>query len=70
MTSSKGSGNALLGAGFLSAGAGSGIICRDEDKSFVCTIKRIVGTLQGLIFIGLLLFLIYYVFKNRKTIFK
>jgi len=71
--SSDGSGastGALLGAGFLSSGAGSGFICREEDTGIACTIKKTVSIVQGILFLCLILFLVYYVFKNRKTIFK
>ena len=61
---------ALLGAGFLSSGAGSGFICKDEDTGIACTIKKVVSSVQGILFLLLVLYLIYYVFKNRKTIFK
>lgn len=59
-----------VGAGAMASGAGSGVICLPEDNSFVCQIKRIVGTVQGILFLLLILFLIYYVIRNRKNIFK
>ena len=61
---------ALLGAGFLSSGAGSGFICTDKDTGIACTIKKTVSIVQGILFLCLILFLIYYVFINRKTLFK
>ena len=70
-SSSWGSGpGALLGAGFLSSGAGSGFICTDKDTGLACTIKKTVSAVQGILFLCLILFLIYYVFINRKTLFK
>lgn len=61
---------ALMGLGYLGAGAGSGVVCLPEDNSFVCTLKRLVGTIQGIAFLLLVVFLIYWVFKNRKNLFK
>ena len=69
-SNSDASSGALLGAGLLSSGAGSGIICSETDNGFTCTLKRIVSNIKAILFLCLLLFLIYYVFKNRKTIFK
>jgi hypothetical protein len=62
--------NAALAGGFLSSGAGSGVVCTPEDKSFTCQLKRTVSNVQSVIFILLVLWLIYYVFQNRKNIFK
>ena len=75
MAKGKSSGNgsstgALLGAGFLSSGAGSGFICREEDTGIACTIKKTVSSVQGILFLMLVVYLIYYIFSNRKTIFK
>jgi hypothetical protein len=61
--------NAALAGGFLSSGAGSGVICTPEDKSITCQLKRGVSNIQSVIFILLVLWLIYYIFKNRKKIF-
>ena len=66
---SKTSSNAALGAGYLAAGAGSGVICTAEDKSFTCKLKRFVSSVQGIVFILLALYIAYYVIVNRKTIF-
>ena len=61
--------NATMGGAYLAAGAGSGVICLPGDNSFVCHIKRLVATVQGVVFLIGLLFFIYYVFMNRKSIF-
>ena len=61
---------ALMGLGYVGAGAGSGVICLPEDNSFVCTIKRLVGTIQGIAFLLVVVFLIYWMFKNRKNLSK
>jgi hypothetical protein len=61
--------NVTMGGAYLAAGAGSGVICPPGDNSFVCQIKRLVATVQGAVFLAGLLFFIYYVFMNRKSIF-
>ena len=61
--------NATMSGAYLAAGAGSGVICIPGDNSFVCQIKRLVATVQGVVFLIGLLFFIYYVFMNRKSIF-
>ncbi len=61
--------NVTMGGAYLAAGAGSGVICPPGDNSLVCQIKRLVATVQGVVFLLGLLFLIYYVFVNRKSIF-
>ena len=62
--------NVALGAGYLAAGAGSGVICTKDDQSFTCRIKRLVATIQGVMFLALVLFMIYYTIRNRNSIFK
>lgn len=69
-SSSNAGSSAALGAGYLAAGAGSGVLCTPEDESFTCQLKRTVSTVQGVIFLLLVLYLVYFVFMNRKTIFK
>jgi len=61
--------NAALMAGTMASGAGSGIICLPGDSSFVCQLKRIVSSVQGIIFLGFAIFLVYYLINNRKKIF-
>ena len=61
--------NAGLMAGAAMSGAGSGVICLQDDSSFVCQVKRVVGTVQGVVYLLFVLFLIYYVVQNRKNIF-
>ena len=61
---------ALTGLGYLGAGAGQGVVCLPDDKSFGCQLKRIVGTVQGIAFLILCTFLVFWVFKNRKNLFK
>ena len=61
--------NTGLMATSVMSGAGSGIICLPGDSSVVCQVKRIVGTVQGIVFLLFVLFLVYYVWNNRKNIF-
>lgn len=61
--------NAAMGGAYLAAGAGSGVICPPGDNSFVCQIKRLVASVQGVVFLLGVLFMIYYVFVNRKSVF-
>lgn len=61
---------ALAGLGYLGSGAGQGVVCLPDDKSFGCQLKRFVGTIQGIAFLILCAFLVYWVFKNRKNLFK
>ncbi len=61
--------NVTMGGAYLAAGAGSGVICPPGDSSLVCKIKRLVATVQGVVYLVGLLFFIYYVFVNRKSIF-
>ena len=61
--------NMSLGGAYLAAGAGSGVICPPGDNSFVCKIKRLAATVQGVVYLLGVLFLIYYVWTNRKNIF-
>lgn len=61
--------SALSGLGYFGAGAGQGVICLPEDKSFGCELNRIIGTIQGFAFLILFAFLVFWVFKNRKTLF-
>tara|TARA_R110000803_G_scaffold40054_5_gene86226 strand:- start:312 stop:524 length:213 start_codon:yes stop_codon:yes gene_type:complete len=61
--------NAAMGGAYLAAGAGSGVICTPGDNSFVCQIKRLVASVQGVAFLLGVLFMIYYVIVNRKSIF-
>ena len=61
--------NAALMGGAAMSGAGSGVICLPGDNSFVCQMKRVVGTVQGVVFLLFVLFLVYYVWNNRKNIF-
>ena len=61
--------NVLAGASMLASGAGGGIICLPGDDSILCTIKRIVGTIQGAVFIVLSIALLVYVIMNRKKLF-
>ena len=61
--------NTGLMATSVMSGAGSGVVCLPGDSSVVCQVKRIVGTVQGIVFLGFVLFLIYYVVQNRKKIF-
>jgi hypothetical protein len=67
---SSSSGTAAAGGAFLSAGAGGGIICQEGDKSLTCKIKRTVGAVQGILFLLMVLWFIYYFIINRKNIFK
>jgi hypothetical protein len=65
--SKKGSPNMtlpLIGAGFLSGGAGQNIGCPKEDESFHCKLSRFVVDVKGILFLLLVLFLIYWVVKN------
>jgi hypothetical protein len=64
------SGTAAAGGAFLSAGAGGGVICQESDKSLTCKIKRTVGAVQGILFLLMVLWFIYYFITNRKNIFK
>ena len=61
--------NMAMGGAYLAAGAGSGVLCPPGDNSFVCQIKRLVATVQGVVFLLGVLFFMYYVFMNRKSIF-
>jgi hypothetical protein len=61
--------NAAIAGGFLSSGAGSGVMCTQDDKSLTCKLKRGVSNIQSVLFILIALWLVYYVFKNRKKIF-
>lgn len=61
--------NVAMGGAYLAGGAGSGVICLPGDNSVVCRIKRFVASIQGIIFLMGLLFLIYYIWVNRKNIF-
>lgn len=61
--------NLAMGAGYLGAGAGSGILCPPSDTSFTCQLKRLVSGIQGVVFILICLYFMYYVFKNRKLLF-
>ncbi len=61
---------ALAGLGYLGSGAGEGVVCLPDDNSFLCNLKRIVGTIQGITFLILCVFMIFWVFKNRKNLFK
>lgn len=67
MKDKKSSQNAALMAGGLASGAGSGTFCLADNNSFVCQINRLVSTVQGIIFLGFVLFFIYYLIKNRKN---
>lgn len=67
--SSRTTENAVLGGAYLAGGAGSGVICLPGDDSFTCQLKRVVASAQGVVFLMGLLYLIWYVYKNRKTIF-
>ena len=66
----KTSGKAMAGGAFLSAGAGQGVLCLEDDKSLTCKIKRTVGNVQGILFLLMVLWFIYYFITNRKSIFK
>ena len=70
---SKGSGApvvASVAGGVLSQGAGIGALgCKPEDTSFYCQSSRFVMVLKNLLFIVMLLALVYYIAKNRKTLF-
>lgn len=60
----------LAAGGILSQGSGVGALgCKPEDNSFYCKSSRLVMNIKNIIFIILVLALIYYLFKNRKTIF-
>ena len=61
--------NLAVGAGYLGAGAGGGILCPPSDTSFTCQLKRLVAGIQGVVFILIFLYFMYYVFKNRKSLF-
>ena len=61
--------NLAMGAGYLGAGAGGGILCPPNDTSFTCQLKRVVAGIQGVVFILIFLYFMYYVFKNRKSLF-
>ena len=59
-----------IGGGILSGGAGVGAIgCKPEDNSFYCKSSRFVMILKNILFFVMLLVLLYYVFKNRSSIF-
>ena len=61
--------NLAMGAGYLGAGAGGGILCPPSDNSFTCQLKRLVAGIQGVMFILICLYFMYYIFKNRKSLF-
>jgi hypothetical protein len=61
--------NVTMGGAYLAAGAGSGVICPPGDNSFVCQIKRLVASVQGVVFLLGVLFMIYYLWVNRKSVF-
>jgi len=61
--------NAALAGGFLSSGAGSRQ-CSQDDNSAGCKLNRTVGNVQNLLFLAGVGFLLFYVYKNRKQIFK
>ena len=67
---SNASTTAGLAGGFLSSGAGMGVMCPPGDTSFTCKLTRGVASIKNIIFIVLFLFLIYYMFRNRKSILK
>lgn len=56
-------------AGAAMSGAGSGVVCLPGDSSMVCQMKRIVGTVQGIMYLLFVLFLGWYLWNNRKNIF-
>ena len=59
-----------IGGGILSGGAGVGAIgCKPEDNSFYCKSSRFVMNVKNILFIVMILVLMYYVFKNRSSIF-
>ena len=66
--SNKGANAALMGGAAMS-GAGSGVICLPGDNSFSCQLKRVVGTVQGVVYLLFVLFLVWYLWTNRKSIF-
>ena len=60
-----------LAGGFLSQGAGIGAVgCKPEDDSFYCKSSRFVMVIKNILFIVLCVFLLYYLFKNRKKLLK
>ena len=61
--------NAVLGGAYLAGGAGSGVICLPGDDSFTCQLKRVVASTKGVVFLMGLLYFIWYIYNNRKTIF-
>ena len=66
--SNAGSNAGLMAAATMS-GAGSGVICVQGDNSMMCQLKRVVSTVQGIVFLLFVLFFVYYLFRNRKNIF-
>ena len=61
--------NAALMGGAAMSGAGSGVICLPGDSSMVCQMKKIVGSVQAVMYLLFVLFFAYYVWNNRKYIF-
>lgn len=59
-----------LGVGSaLSSGAGLGSICLAGDTSFSCRLMNFVGMIKNIIFLLILLYIIYFVYKNRRMVF-
>lgn len=69
MAKSNSKTTAGLAGGFLSAGAGGGVICPPGDTSLTCKLNRGVSSIKNIIFIVLFIWLAYYMFQNRKNIF-
>jgi uncharacterized membrane protein YfcA len=67
---SNASTTAGLAGGFLSSGAGAGVMCPPGDTSLTCKLSRGVTSIKNIIFIVLFIWLAYYMFRNRKNIFK
>jgi hypothetical protein len=70
-SSGSNAGSAFMGAALLSSGAGSGqpYGCSKDDDSFLCQSSRYVKIMQNIISFLLVIFGIYLLVKNRKTIF-
>ena len=60
----------LVVGGALSSGAGSGSICLAGDTSFSCRMTNFVGMIKNIIFLFILLYIIYFAYKNRRMFFK
>ena len=69
MRRGRSSGPSIPSIGFT-GGAYSTTVCKPESTDWYCTLSKIASSIQMILFLAFILFLVYLLLKNRKRVWR